>query len=103
LDEIIKKQKRCNENKDYFNFAHLDADFHQYLIEKEENGLFIQTMSNIRERTFFNSASFLKKRQCMPGFIKEHEEIMVALKQGNCELAVKELEEHIRNGKIELV
>lgn len=101
LDEIIKDQKICCDNKDYFNFAHLDADFHQYILEKEGNHLFIQFMSNIKERTFFNAASFLEKKQCMPIFIKQHERIIEALKQCDCELAIKQVEEHIRNGKVQ--
>lgn len=103
LDEIIKEQMNCYENKDYFNFAHLDADFHQYLMQVEGNGLFIQTMSNIRERLFYNSTCFLEKKNCMLDFINEHLRILEALKQGDEKLAVQELEDHIRNGKIQNV
>ncbi|MDQ0219413.1 GntR family transcriptional regulator [Peribacillus cavernae] len=102
LDEIIEDQQKCCESNDYFNFAHLDGDFHQYLLQVEDNSLFIQTMSNIKEKLFFNSTNFLRKRQSMMDFIQEHVRILEALKRGNTELAVKELEEHLQKGKLQI-
>ncbi|MFC7393019.1 GntR family transcriptional regulator [Scopulibacillus cellulosilyticus] len=103
LFEMIEEQKICCEKQDFFNFAQLDADFHQYLLEVEGNSLFIQTMSNIRERLFYNSKCFLIKRQNMMTFIQGHIEIIDALKRKNHHLAVNRLEEHIKSGKISLV
>ncbi|PLR88284.1 hypothetical protein CVD25_22775, partial [Bacillus canaveralius] len=102
LDEIIEDQKKCCEDNDYFNFAHLDGDFHLYLLQVEGNGLFIQTMSNIKDKLFFNSTNFLRKQQSMMNFIREHERILKALKEENTDLAVKELEEHLQKGKLQL-
>ncbi|GGG19181.1 GntR family transcriptional regulator [Paenibacillus abyssi] len=100
LEEIIQDQLECVENKDYLSFAQLDADYHQYLIQVGGNGLFFQTMANIRERLFLKTTYNLKKRQGMALAIEEHVNILEALKQGNLELAVARLDEHIQNGKI---
>ncbi|MBK5458114.1 GntR family transcriptional regulator [Peribacillus sp. TH16] len=102
LYEMVNEQKQCCENDDFFSFVQLDADFHYYLLEVEGNSLFLQTMSNISERLFYNSTCFLKKKQNMTKFIQEHIDILEALKQKNHHLAVHELEEHIRGGKISL-
>jgi DNA-binding GntR family transcriptional regulator len=100
LDEIIQEQIKCSESKDYLRFAQYDADFHQYLLQAGGNSLFVQTMSNIRQRLFFKTTYNLKKRQRMTTSIAEHESILDALKKGSIELGVKLLEEHLENGKI---
>ncbi|MFJ7730153.1 GntR family transcriptional regulator [Neobacillus sp. NPDC097160] len=103
LYEMVNEQKKCCENQDLFGFVKLDADFHHYLLEVEGNSLFLQTMSNIRERLFYNSTNFMQKQQNMMRFIDEHIHILEALKLKNQYIAVNRLEEHIRGGKISLM
>jgi DNA-binding GntR family transcriptional regulator len=45
----------------------------------------------------------MKKKQNIMKFIQEHIVILEALKQKNHDVAVHELEEHIRGGKISLI
>jgi DNA-binding GntR family transcriptional regulator len=101
LEEIIKEQKVCYEQKDFFEFARLDAEYHQYLLQVGGNTLFSQTMANIRERLYYSSTNFLKmKKYNIVIFIEDHERMVEALKKGDIALAVKEMEDHLQKGKI---
>ncbi|WP_126424773.1 GntR family transcriptional regulator [Brevibacillus marinus] len=101
LDDIIARQKQACAERDVFSFIQLDGEFHQYLLELGGNSLFIQMMSNIRDRLYFD-ANRLHKRypDSIARLIEEHVKITEALKKGDYELAVQELEQHLQNGKI---
>lgn len=102
LQELIAQQKEALASNDYFMWLQLDADFHQYLLEIEGNSAFLQVMSNIRERLFFNSTCYIRKNKNFAEYIDGHERICQALVERNLEMAVQELETHIQSGKIAL-
>ncbi|MFC5450009.1 GntR family transcriptional regulator [Paenibacillus aestuarii] len=98
LEEIIQEQKKCVENKDLVQFLKLDSAFHLQLTEVYGNSLFIQTLSNIRERLFSNPYYFRRKDYQISRYVKEHEQIIEAIKSKDISQAIKELEAHILNG-----
>ncbi|MGE7020960.1 GntR family transcriptional regulator [Solibacillus cecembensis] len=98
LEEIIQEQKKCIENNDLFQFLKLDSAFHLQLIEVYGNSLFVQTLSNMVERLFSNIYFYRRKDYQISRYIKEHEQIMEAIKSKDINQAIKELETHIING-----
>lgn len=98
LEEFIQEQKKCIENNDLFQFLKLDSAFHLQLTEIYGNSLFIQTLSNIRERLFSNPYYFRRKDYQISRYIKEHEQIIEAIKSKDISQAIKTLETHIKNG-----
>ena len=101
LEKIIRKQKKANERNELFDFLKEDAQFHQYLLEVVGNSVFISMYQNARERLFTvrDSKNIQNRPDIISRLIKEHEEIVRALKEKNGELAVRQLEEHITQGK----
>ncbi|MGA3674449.1 GntR family transcriptional regulator [Lysinibacillus agricola] len=98
LEEIIQDQKKCVEHNDILQFLKLDSAFHLQLTEVYGNSLFIQTLTNIRERLFSNPYYFRRKEYQISRYIKEHEQIIEAIKSKDIRQAIKELETHIVNG-----
>ncbi|MFF2878117.1 GntR family transcriptional regulator [Gottfriedia sp. NPDC057991] len=95
LEEFIQEQKKCVENNDLIEFLKLDSAFHLQLTEVYGNSLFIQTLSNIRERLFSNPYYFRRKDYQISRYIKEHEQIIEAIKSKDINQVIKELESHI--------
>ena len=97
LGDIINHQMEACELKDYVTWMEYDIAFHGHILEIAGNRLFIQLMSNIRQRL---SRDIYKRRELFQDGINEHAEILEALKQGNYEIAEQKLAAHILGGKM---
>lgn len=97
LGSIIDNQKKACELRDYSIWMEHDIAFHALLLEIVGNRLFIQLMSNIRDRL---SKDIFKRRELFQEGINEHIEILKALKRGDYIRAEQALTEHILGGKM---
>ncbi|GED29945.1 hypothetical protein BCE02nite_10860 [Brevibacillus centrosporus] len=62
--------------------------FHRSLVGISDNDMFVQTMINIRERMLLSH--------------EEHIAILNALRTGNAENVIKQMDVHFEKGRIEL-
>ncbi|TYR80821.1 GntR family transcriptional regulator [Priestia megaterium] len=102
LADLIEKQKFAVEENDTFSFIKYDIEFHLYLLKVVGNELFIQGIENVSERLHRLSHRIRNNPQKLLMFIQEHIQIMDYLKSKQIELAVKELENHLNEGKIKM-
>lgn len=97
LKDIIQLQKEACDARDYATWMKYDIDFHGHILDIAGNRLFIQLMTNIRERL---SHDIFKRRELFQDGICEHEEFVDALINQNYELAEQKLYAHILGGKV---
>jgi len=97
LQEIIERQKEAFNQNNVVRFIQSDVDFHLYLLEIVGNELFIQGFQHVSGRVFrlrrkmkSNPIQLLKR-------IEEHIRIIELLKDRNLDLALEELENHLKS------
>lgn len=95
LDEIMIQMKNCADTGDIYGFLETDKAFHMNLIRRYGNQLLVSIMENIRDLI----AIFGRKALANPGriheVIKEHQEIIQALKQNNKQKAAESIKYHL--------
>ncbi|MCM3715730.1 GntR family transcriptional regulator [Halalkalibacter oceani] len=99
LERNVEQQREgFLKDQDFVKFLMLDGEFHEHLIKINDNKLFIDTMSYIRTRFFFD-ISRQKYPETTQKRIEEHARIVEAIKARDEELAIKELKTHLINAK----
>jgi DNA-binding GntR family transcriptional regulator len=97
LEETVREQQKAIEGEDYYSYIVWDAKFHILIAEVTQNQKlkeFIEQINNhlhrylILSRTLENSASEA---------LKEHQEIIGALKEGDVSKAGAAMRKHIQN------
>lgn len=101
MEEIIKKQKKHIKNRDIYNFARTDSDFHQELLKISDNKTIIKTNKVIGERLFFHK-TLVSKDVSLSDFVNDHIKIVEALKCKDFTRACTLLEKHIQDSKVSL-
>jgi DNA-binding GntR family transcriptional regulator len=95
LDEIMIQMKNCADKDDIYGFLETDKAFHMNLIRRYGNRFLTSIMENIRDLI----AIFGQKALASPGriheVIKEHQEIIQALKQKNKQEAAESMKYHL--------
>lgn len=94
LNNVIEQQEKSS---DYVEFIKFDRNFHEYIYQKSGNSLLISLMNNINDiiRYFGLIALNIPNRNTFT--LKEHKEILEALKCKNSDLTIKKLEIHMEN------
>ena len=95
LDEIMIQMKNCADKGDIYGFLETDKAFHMNLIRRYGNRFLTSIMENIRDLI----AIFGRKALASPGriheVIKEHREIIQALKEKNKQDAAESIKYHL--------
>lgn len=92
LESILKKQKSA---KDYNEFIKIDRDFHEFIYKKSKNQVLLSLMDNINDIVRHFGLLALD----MPGrtkeTIKEHTELLNALKNKDKKITINHMEKHM--------
>lgn len=100
LDENLANQQKAIEQGDSYTYLQHDMDFHRKLVTISDNEMFVQTMTNIRERMFYQAYVILKKNpERLILSYQEHLHIMEALRSGNIENVIRQMDLHFENGR----
>ncbi|WP_164553294.1 GntR family transcriptional regulator [Brevibacillus marinus] len=100
LETCLDEQRVAYEREDPRAFMRHDAEFHQHLLRIADNEMFMQIMSNIRDRLFYQGCRIFKKNpNRILHSLEEHIEIISAIKSGDPEAAVSSMEKHLLRGK----
>lgn len=100
IEACLEKQRLAYEQEDSRAFMRHDAEFHQHLLSIADNKMFLQIMSNIRDRLFYQGCRIFKKNpDRILRSLEEHIEIISAIKSGDEEEAVARMEKHLLRGK----
>ncbi|MED4229563.1 GntR family transcriptional regulator [Neobacillus cucumis] len=100
LKEILKQQYEQIELKDPNLFIEYDTIFHLKLMEFIDNKEMYNAFSSIEEKLTFYGKEIIKKNfERLKNSYEEHERILSELEKGNEEASIKEMENHLQNGR----
>ena len=84
-------------NKDITEIAEADVRFHDIIYMATDNQKLIQLLNNLREQMYRYRIEYLKKKECYPQLLNEHQTIIDAIAGHDKELATKFTSQHIKN------
>jgi len=103
LDDSMKQMRKYAGTNDIYGFLEADKAFHMNLVRRYGNRFLVSIMENIRDLI----AIFGRKALASPGriheVIKEHQEIIQALKQKNKQKAAESIKYHLEATEKSLV
>lgn len=82
---------------DITQIAEADEAFHDVIFTATNNGRLIQLLNNLREQMYRYRIEYLKKKECHPKLLTEHEAIIAAIESHDREKATKVTGQHINN------
>ena len=77
--------------------AQADVAFHDIIYAATDNRRLIQLLNNLREQMYRYRIEYLKKKECYPQLLNEHQTIIDAIAGHDKELATKFTSQHIKN------
>ena len=82
---------------DITQIAQADVAFHDIIYASTDNRRLIQLLNNLREQMYRYRIEYLKKKECYPQLLNEHQTIIDAIAGHDKELATKFTSQHIKN------
>ncbi len=102
-----EQMKRLTDAKDLFEtstrsgdvkmIAEADVSFHDVIYEATGNPKLETLLNNLREQVYRYRVEYIKDPQNYPVLIREHEAILLALKERNVKKAENAMHEHVAN------
>lgn len=84
-------------NDDITVVAEADVAFHDIIYMATDNQRLIQLLSNFREQMYRYRVEYLKRKECHPKLLEEHQGIIRAIENGEVETATQITCQHIDN------
>lgn len=103
LEALLSEQEECLKDTDTSRYLKLDREFHEYLFRTYANPIIADYMSKMRDRLYSINYRMLESNENMRLFCIEHARIIEALKKGDKEQAVHEMDIHLKGGKTRLL
>ena len=85
------------DSDDITSIAQADEAFHDVIFQATDNERLIQLLNNLREQMYRYRIEYLKKKECYPQLIAEHEAIMQAIEGHDKAMATQITGQHINN------
>lgn len=82
---------------DITQIAQADEAFHDVIFTATDNERLIQLLNNLREQMYRYRIEYLKKKECYPQLLGEHEAIISAIERHDKEKATRITGQHINN------
>ncbi len=89
--------KKVLKSQDITEVAEADVRFHDVIYMATDNPKLIHLLNNFREQMYRFRVEYLKKDEVRPQLIKEHDEIIRFITEGNKEEAARVVCSHIEN------
>ena len=103
-DEEIEEMKKAAEefkmilkSKDITEIAEADVRFHDIIYMATDNQKLIHLLNKLREQMYRYRVEYLKKKECYPQLLREHQAIIEAIEKSNKETASEIMGQHIEN------
>lgn len=82
---------------DITRIAEADVKFHDVIYMATDNQKLIQLLNNLREQMYRYRIEYLKKKECYPQLLEEHETIIQAIEEHDKKKATDITVQHINN------
>ena len=74
-----------------------DVAYHDIICRSTDNQRLMQLLNNFREQMYRYRVEYLKKKECYPQLLREHQAIIEAIEKSNKETASEIMGQHIEN------
>lgn len=98
LEELKQAEERFEKvlgKEDITVVAGADVEFHDAILRATDNQKLIQLLSQFREQMYRYRVEYLKREECHPQVIKEHQEIIQTIENRNKDEAAEYICNHI--------
>lgn len=82
---------------DITQIAQADEAFHDVIFRATDNGRLIQLLNNLREQMYRYRIEYLKKKECYPQLLTEHQEIIESIAGHDKQRGMEVTSRHINN------
>jgi len=103
LSAVIDQQLSCILEMDTPGFLRSDREFHEFLFRRYGNPMIVEYMANLRDRLYSVNYKMLESLDNMKLFVKEHSLILTAMKEGDLERAIRQMDVHLKGAKTRLL
>ena len=93
---------RAAEGEDITLISKTDEDFHDIIYQSTGNDKLILLLNQLREQMYRYRVEHIKMKERRSILIKEHQEIIDALRERNADIAVAVMRKHINNQEIQV-
>lgn len=97
LHEAADRFRNILDSDDITQIAQADEAFHDVIFTATGNQRLIQLLNNLREQMYRYRIEYLKKKECYPQLLDEHESIIHAIESQDKEMAMQITGQHINN------
>lgn len=97
LKVAAREFEAATKSSDVTKIAEADVRFHDVIYLATDNERLIQLLNNLREQMYRYRVEYLKRKEVYPKLIKEHEEIIQAISDGEKDAACQMVCEHVDN------
>ena len=97
LKEAARKFREVLDSDDITQIAQADVLFHDVIYTATDNDRLIQLLNNLREQMYRYRIEYLKKRECYPQLLEEHQTVIEAIESKDKQKATEITGRHISN------
>lgn len=103
LERLAEEFRVSLDGDDVGECAQADMLFHDAIYESTGNARLIQILNNLREQMYRYRMEYLKDRQSHAQLLREHEEILDALKRHDERMALEVISRHVERQKEHII
>ncbi len=97
LKHAAKDFEASLDSEDVTKIAEVDVVYHDIIYQSTDNQKLIQLLNNFREQMYRYRVEYLKRKECYPQLLEEHEAIIQAIAKGSKATASEIMGQHIEN------
>ncbi len=97
LRKAAKEFEASLDSEDVTKIAEADVAFHDIICQSTDNQKLVQLVNNFREQMYRYRVEYLKRKECYPQLLREHEAIIEAIESSSRETASEIMGQHIEN------
>lgn len=97
LERMAKKMEEAMKKKDVMEIANADEKFHECMYEASKNPKLISMLSSLREQFYRYRVEYLKIEENYPQLLKDHDEMIHAIKKKDEDYVVHIVDRHLSN------
>jgi DNA-binding GntR family transcriptional regulator len=96
LQRELGEMSRCAQSGDEALFMAHDVRFHETLLGAAGNRRLVESVRSLRDHVRYRVGSTVGRTRDLAAILSEHQEIMRALRERDCEAAAQAMRDHLR-------
>ncbi len=97
LKEAARQFEESLGSEDVTRIAEADVAYHDIICQSTDYQRLVQLLNNFIEQMYRYRVEYLKKKECYPQLLREHQAIIEAIEESNKKIASEIMGQHIEN------